>query len=510
VDGVIEAGSLGTVRARVGTSGGRNGWTWHLAADRWQSDGFTGTAPATLTRVSNDDGDASHIGVGSGWSGRGREVRGQAQFSRKDHGFPGAYGSNPIDAYTEIDTVSRGQNNRNQVGVHWSEPFGGSGRLQQRTSVTFADFDSSFVSPFGTSEFATRRVALRTQTDAAFSPGFGLSAGVELQRERAWSTFITGTSGSIVPVQRWLMGYFGEARLAPATNWSIAAGLRVEQIRRDALDADPFAFQPRPAFPGEPVVSVNPKVSLAYRIPGSRDGVETRLRVSTGTGIRPPDAFEIGFTDNAALKPERSRSVDAGIQQTFAAGRMAFEGTVFLNSYDDLIVAVGRAFGNASRFRTDNISNARALGLELGGSVRPDVHLNVRATYTFLSTEILSVDRAADQAPAPFTVGEALIRRPRHQGTLAVTYARGRVAAFSQATFRGQVRDIEPSVGAFGGVFTAAGYGVVDLGASVRLVRSVDVVGRLENVGDRRYESAYGFPAPGALAFVGIRFAASR
>ena len=510
VDAFLEGGSLGTMRARAGASGGRSGWFWNGAADRWQSDGFTGTAAATLTQVSNDNGDASHVAVGGGFSRGGREVRGQAQFSRTDRGFPGPFGSNPIGAYTAIDTISRSANTRNQVSGDWSEPFGSGGRFRQRTTVAVADFDADFLSRFGASESGTRRVSLRSQTDAALSSTVGLTAGFETLRERGTSTYITGTAGTAIPVDRRVTGYFGEARLTPATNVSIAAGVRVEQIRRDALDADPFGFQPRPAFAGETITSVNPKMSVAYRIPGASDGSETRLRASAGTGIRPPDAFEIAFTDNAALKPERSRSLDAGIQQSLVGGRVAIDGAVFFNTYDDLIVAVGRSFRNASQFRTDNISNARARGVELGGSIRPDVHLDVRATYTFLSTEILSVDRAAGQVPSPYKAGEALIRRPRQQGTLAATYARARVSAFSQATFRGQVRDVEPSFGAFGGVFTAAGYGVVDLGASVRVVRGMELFGRVENVGDRRYESAYGFPAPGSLAFVGVRLAASR
>ena len=510
VDAFVEGGSLGTMRARAGASGGRNGWFWNGAADRWQSDGFTGTAAATGTRVLNDDGDASHVAAGGGFSRGGREVRGQAQFSRTDRGFPGPFGSNPIGAYTAIDTISRSANSRNQASGDWSEPFGSGGRVRQRTTVAVADFDADFLSRFGASESGTRRVSLRSQTDAALSSTVGLTAGFETLRERGTSTYITGTSGTAIPVDRRVTGYFGEARLTPATNVSIAAGVRVEQIRRDALDADPFAFQPRPAFAGETITSVNPKVSVAYRIPGASDGSETRLRASAGTGIRSPDAFEIAFTDNAGLKPERSRSLNVGIQQSLVGGRVAIDGAVFFNTYDDLIVAVGHSFQNASQFRTDNISNARARGVELGGSIRPDVHLDVRATYTFLSTEILSVDRAAGQVPSPYKAGEALIRRPRQQGTLAVTYARGRVSAFSQATFRGQVRDVEPSFGAFGGVFTAAGYGVVDLGASVRVVRGMELFGRVENVGGRRYESAYGFPAPGTLAFVGIRLAASR
>jgi vitamin B12 transporter len=202
--------------------------------------------------------------------------------------------------------------------------------------------------------------------------------------------------------------------------------------------------------------------------------------------------------------------VDAGVQQTFAGGRVAVDGTVFFNTYDDLIVSVGRSFVNASRFRTDNVSYARSRGFEFGGSARPSSAVDLRGTYTFLATRILSVDKAPGQVPSPYTVGEALIRRPRHQGTLSATVTRGRLSAFTQAVFRGEVRDVEPSFGAFGGVFTAAGYGVVDLGASVRLARGVEVFGRVENLGDRRYESAFGFPAPGTLAFAGVRLAASR
>ena len=509
-EGLIEAGSLGSMRARAGTSGGRNGWQWNAATERWQSDGYTDIAPATKTRVSNDDGTASHVSVGGGWNRDGRTVLGQVQVSRTDHGFPGPYGSNPIAAYTAIDTISRGTNDRTQASADWSEPFGGSGRVRQRTTVAIGDFDSRFLSPYGKSTSGTRRFSLRSQTDAAINARVGVTAGFEALRERGESTYITGLSRTGVPIERWVAGYFAEARLTPSTNWSIAAGVRVEQIRRDALEADPFAFQPRPAFAQETITSANPKLSVAFRVPGSTERRETRLRVSAGTGIRPPDAFEIGFTDNPGLKPERSRSVDGGIQQTLAGGRVALDGTVFLNSYDDLIVSVGRSFRNASQFRTDNISNARSRGLELGASARPSRALDIRATYTFLATRILSVDRADGQVPSPYTAGEALIRRPRHQGTVSATWTRGRVSAFTQAVMRGEVRDIEPSYGAFGGVFTATGFGSVDAGASVRVTRGVEVFGRLENLGDRRYESAYGFPAPGRLAFAGVRLAASR
>ena len=62
----------------------------------------------------------------------------------------------------------------------------------------------------------------------------------------------------------------------------------------------------------------------------------------------------------------------------------------------------------------------------------------------------------------------------------------------------------------FGGLFCAKGYDVWHAGASWRVVRGVEVFGRVENLFDRAYEEALGFPAPGRTAMAGIRVAAGR
>ena len=512
IDASIEGGDFSSTRGRIGVAGGSKGWFAAGRAEHARTDGYRGVAPATGERVTNDDGRVRHAGGLLGWrSPSGTEIRGHAQLSFTERGFPGAYGSNPIGAYTDVDRISRGQNNRREAGAQWLQPW--TGRLntvRQRTDAGTSDFDSDFVSPFGTSESETRRSTFRTQTDAALSSTFGLTGGVELLRERAASTFITGSLFEPVPVKRFVGGYFGEGRYSPTSRWSLTGGVRLEQIRRDALPPNPSAFSPRPAFDDETITSVNPKVAVAYLLRESAGGPTTRVRASAGTGIRPPDAFEIASTDNPGLKPERSRSFDAGVLQTFARGLAAIEGTVFFNNYDDLIVAVGRSFRDASRYRTDNISNARSRGLELSGSVRPVAALDLRASYTLLDTEILSVDRVEGQTPAPYHVGEALIRRPRHRGSLTLLYSVDRWTGFADATFRGTVRDIEPTFGASGGVFDAKRFAVVNIGGALRLSRGFELFARVENLADRHYEEAFGFPAPGRTGVVGVRFAASR
>jgi outer membrane receptor protein involved in Fe transport len=237
----------------------------------------------------------------------------------------------------------------------------------------------------------------------------------------------------------------------------------------------------------------------------------TTLHAAAGTGIRAPDAFELAFTDNPGLRPERSRSVEAGVQQAIASGRALVEVTFFSNRYDDLIVAVGR-FVESSRFRTDNISNARARGIEMSASARSSIRgarIDARLTYTWLDTEILAVDRAGD-APPPFTAGDPLIRRPRHQGFAEVAISRDAIHGYVRAGVRGRTLDIEPSFGTFGGLFPNPGYASVGAGLTVRPWRMVDVFGRIENLFDRQYEEALGFPALGRHALVGVRIAAGR
>ena len=86
----------------------------------------------------------------------------------------------------------------------------------------------------------------------------------------------------------------------------------------------------------------------------------------------------------------------------------------------------------------------------------------------------------------------------------------GRLAAFVRAGGRSKALDVEPSFGTFGGLFDAPGYQVWSAGASWRIARPLEVFGRVENLFDRDYEEAFGFPALGRRATVGVRVAAGR
>jgi outer membrane receptor protein involved in Fe transport len=488
-------------------SGSRGPWFWGGGIERYGSGGLDGARAADGETVDNDDYIRNGGGVSGGWHGAGDAVvRGEVRVERDDRGIPGAFGSNPIGAFTGIDLVSRQHDDR------WLGSVGGAlpaiGRLHTTGLVTWNSLDSDFSSPFGPSTSTSHRWTARVQSDARVRTGLDVTGGLEALGERATSTFVTDDAFNEVPVTRTVTGIFGEARWEPTSRLYATGGARLEDIRRGPLPGFSDPTSPRPAFAENTVLSLNPRGALGWYA-RTQPGSSTRLRAAAGTGIRPPDAFEIAFTDNPGLKPERSRSVEAGVDQTFAAGHGSIEATAFHNSFDDLIVATG-PFTSSSRFRTDNISNARSQGLEVGANGRAraaGATFDAYVTYTLLGTEILSVDRA-NGAPPPFTVGDPLLRRPRNQWSLDLTASRGRATAWVRGGGRSRVLDVEPTLGTFGGLFYAAGYSVWNAGGSWSAGRGVDVFGRVENVADRQYEEVFGFPAQGRRLVVGLRVSA--
>ena len=500
-----EGGGLGTSRVAVSTTGGRRAFEWGGMFDRLRSDGMNGERSAAGQPITNDDYERRAAALSGGWHRGSAWVRSEVRHSADERGFPGPYGSNPIDAYGGIDHVSRGNNDRTTASVATSMPLSSRTRLQGQ--LGFNRIASDFASPFGSSTSSSRRWTGRVQSDLAIRPGLDVSTGVELQRERAASTFITGSAAQQIPIARVTGGYFGEARWNWRDRLHASGGLRVEHIRR----ADIEAAGTRPPLPSDDFVSVNPRVSAAWIAAGTR-GDYTKIRGAIGTGIRPPDAFELAFTDNPALLPERSLSAEVGLDRTFLAGRALVESTAFFNDYEDLIVTVG-SFRGSSRYRTDNISNARARGVELAVTLRGrtpgrrPVDLAARAGYTRMATEILAVDRDS-AAPPPFSVGQALLRRPDHQFFADFSASVAGVTTFLRGGGRSAALDVEPSFGTFGGLFEASGHHVWHAGAGWRVARFAEVFARVENLFDRSYEEAFGFPALGRRVSGGLRLAA--
>jgi outer membrane cobalamin receptor len=501
LEGLAEIGSRGSTRLSGRASAELAGWHLGVGGERAASNGVE-----LDDEPINDDWRSEHASVSAASDAGGTRVRLFTRFDRAERGYPGPYGSDPGGTFAGIDRISRGRQETVLAGASVSRRRG---TIRPSATAGWTRLSAGFDSPFGFSESGSRRFTVRAQADAGITSSFDATAGAEWLSESATNTFITGTAATMIPVERSVAAAFAEGRYDGGPVFA-TGGLRVERIRRERLDADPNPFAPRPVLPADTVVAVTPRLSAAWFVqPVSAGGEWTRLRASAGLGIRPPDAFELAFTDNPALEPERSRSFEAGIEHARAEGRLVVEATLFVNAYDDLIVAVGRSLADASRYQSDNIANARARGLELLITVRPRGAVAASLAYTWLDTEVLAVDRLG-VAPPPFSPGDPLLRRPRHQAWVDASWQGRRGSAFITAGARGRTLDVDPSFGAFGGLFENAGYATVSAGAALRIGGRVELFGRVTNLFDRAYEEVLGFPALARSVYGGIRVAARR
>ena len=504
--GLLEAGSFGTWRANAAANGSYGRLRYGGGVERLASDGFTGVAPGTGELVSNDDYERTNATASLGYQGSRLDVTGLLRLGDDDRGVPGPFGSDPNDTYSGVDRISRGANDTLTAGA--SATWRVQPSMQVRGAVTYADRDSTFISIFSPdlpTMSGNRMLSGRGQLDAAWN-GISWSAGAEWMDERARSSFITGLNDQEIPVERQQIGAFGEGRYERG-GLSLQAGARLEHVVRSALEGHNSLFSPRPSFDEDTITVVNPRVSVSWRAAGDAASW-LRLHGNAGTGMRAPDAFEIAFTDNPGLKPERTRSVDAGVETGWHDGRLVVDALYFDNDYDDLIVTVGRVAGT-NAYRSDNISNARTQGVETSVAVRPVSALALRVGYVYLETEILANDDTRD-APAPFAVGDALLRRPKHAGFADLTASAGRVSGFLRVDSRSSTRDIDPSFGASAGIFVNPGFAAVDAGASFRVFDQLEAFARVTNLFDRSYEEVFGFPALGRSVMAGVRVAAGR
>jgi outer membrane cobalamin receptor len=498
---LAEGGSFTTRRFATGGSGLTQGFSWAYNLSRLDSGGV----------VANDNyrNQSSYLSFGYSRTPKGQFT---VHFfgNANDAGAPGPYGSDPDHLFAGIDKVSRNKQNLFAYQASYSEQF--SLHLKQIFSVSVSPDRSFFHSPFGDSYLKNLRVVANTHGEWAASAKDLFAYGFEYNHEQIQDTFIANANNTPFVLPRASYAYFAENRWNPMSQLYLTAGLRVDDLRTGSLPPD--AFGSRPFLSASSVVKFNPRVAVAYLLRGSNSASRigaSRLHGSFGTGIRAPNGFDLAFTNNPELKPEKSISFDAGIEQRFFDDRAVFDFTYFYNRFKDQIVVLGGNLQNLSTFSSDNLANARAQGLETSLRLRPLRSVELAAEYTWLDSTILALD-GSTLVQTPFKVGQPLIRRPRSSAGYNITWRRQRLMLNTNAYIRGGVFDVEPNDGTFACslgfpcLFRNGGYVLMNAGFSYELPKGLEIHGRLNNFLNQKYEEALGFPALHLNFMTGIRF----
>jgi vitamin B12 transporter len=224
---------------------------------------------------------------------------------------------------------------------------------------------------------------------------------------------------------------------------------------------------------------VSPRLSAAYQLTPV-----WRLRAAAGQAFRSPSAGELAypFYGNPSLKPETSRSYEAGFDMKTSRANLSLTG--FSTDYRDLI-----SFDPVT-FLAANIERARIRGAELMAGVRLSAPWRLDASYTHLLTR----DEVTNLP---------LFRRPRNAGSVTLSYATGvwSVSGNVNAVGRRFETDFETFTNRYNG-----GYTKVDIAGAYRLRPSLQLTARVENAFDRRYAEVLGFPAVGRTVHAGFTF----
>ncbi|MDP9054491.1 MAG: TonB-dependent receptor, partial [Acidobacteriota bacterium] len=333
------------------------------------------------------------------------------EFNSNEAGEPGAYGSNPQRLFPGLDLVSREKNNTSTYGFHYQWDI--TSHFRQDITAGFFLNNSSWVSPYGHSfNKDIRGYADARETWRLFS-FWTLAGGFAFDREEMKNTYLTDNSRRQFPFRRDNEGIYLDNNFSWKGKYFLNAGLREEIYQMPALPADTVGYNNRPAFAAHTYTRLNPKVSGAWLL-----SQKARLHASYGTGIRPPGGSDLAYTNNPALRPERTESYDAGVEQQYLSGRASLDATYFHNRYKDLIVGLGGNLAVLSHYQTDNVANAMAKGVELSGRLRPVTWILLSANYTWLESEVLSLNGGSGLVQQYFYLGQPLLRRPKHSGGL--------------------------------------------------------------------------------------------
>lgn len=386
--------------------------------------------------------------------------------SSSDAGQPGQTLLGPL--YTELGQ-STGLHDF-AAGLTWD--FQTSSNWDHRLSgFESRDYSLDVVPPYGAFPSDFNRAGLNEQSTYAFHNG-GVSLGYYFEVENGGGTARHNQAG------------YTEVHYQFTHRLTVIAGGRIDGN----------------GFYG---VRAVPRAGAAYALRyGSGFWGSSRLRASYGLGIKEPDLLPPNCSP--LLDPERSRTVDVGFDQVIASDRIHFSATAFFNRFQDIVSFANvttnpncPAYGG-SYFNTDL---ARANGINSTIETKPLRWLNVIGNYTYDDSRVLKTTNPLDD-PA-LAQGNRLFKRPLHSASLIanahflhsnVNFGGYYVGRRADSDFDGLGITSDPS------------YVRWDAAAIVPVAKGLSATAQVQNLFDRQYQDAVGYPALGRNFLLGIRY----
>jgi len=353
------------------------------------------------------------------------------------------------------------------------------------STAEFCDF------PFGLKN-RYNRASVNAQSSFLL-PNFAATGGYQYEVENATLQSLDMASNLFLGphLRRNNQGGFLDFRYSPHPRATISFGGRAEA---------------NAVFGTRVVPRVGASVAL---LPGRDFWGETRLRVFYGEGIKEArfdqtnSTFDC-FPGNPSLKPESSKTWSVGIDQKLWGNRAKFGVDFFANRYFDIVsfeflpATLGCPFGVGTYFNTDL---ARARGVNLTGEITPARWMRILGNYTHDDSRVVTSPNASDPALLP---GNHLLRRPVNSGSVSLLAVWKNLTGSFSGYFSGQRTDSDFLF--LGLLPRTPGYARFDVSTTYVLGRGVSGYVRVQNLFDKQYQDALGYPAIGREVRVGMNY----
>ena len=468
-----EGGSFSSARGGTQVSGLLGKFDYSAAGSYFHTDG-QGVNDAFLNR-----GFAGNIGYSfSDTNQIHLTVRSNSSFA----GAPGQTLLFPADpsSFYDLQQPSANLTWNFQTGKHWTHHFSG-------TESRY--YSISGFPPFGNFPNQANRAGGLAQSTYSFRSG-AVTGGYQYEVENV----------AAVHAHRNNQGGFLDARWSPVSRLTLSAGGRAEANS---------SFGTR----------VVPRAGAVLTLRYSKGFLgDTRLRAAYGQGIEEPTALESFDTDpcspgNPNLRPQHSRTINAGLDQYFDSDRVRVSATYFNDVFRDLIIPVpgtqsGCPFGSIVFVNTDR---ARARGVNLATTARLTRWLSLNGNYSHDDTRVLQTSNTFG-FPGP---GDHLLRRPVNSGNVWLNAAYRRFSFNVNAYISGARTDSDFDsafsngqcvIGSGPCLTRNPGYARFDVATNYDFPRGFSFYARVTNLLDKEYQEAIGFPALGRDYRLGLNY----
>jgi len=460
--GEADGGSRGTASGRINLGGGKNGIRWELAGNAFRTDGISAVAP----EFGGQERDGyRHYGTS------GRILAELAEDVSLDLRGYWSHGKVDLDSSfgpPDVAVYQKSTNWTGYAGLNFGL-FGGA--LKNRVGLTRDHIDRDNFDPTITSGDDRSFVAhgrndhIEYQGTLAVANGWTAIFGAEHEHSRFSAIspqFQTDPDHGNVSID----SLYGQVNGTVAQHLTLTGGVRYDHHQ---------------TYGGHALVSGGAVWSAGG----------TTLRASYGEGFKAPSLYQLySAFGNLDLSAERAHGWDAGVEQKFG-GHVTASLTWFDRDTRNLIgfasfpPRADRPFGYYQ-----NVDRANAHGIEAAAAARFG-GLTLDANYTWTDAEDRSVGA---------TYGSDLIRRPHHTANADVTYAWPFGLTTTVAVTHAS-HAFEDS----GNTIRLSGYTLVDLRAEQPIGHGLSLFGRVENIGNTHYETAYRYGALGRSFYGGIR-----